>query len=218
LSGGNNTIGFSNVFIGREAGLNNTYGGGNTLIGDQADVGNINQIFGSTAIGAGSIVLASNTIALGRANGGDTVQIYGLLDLVRLGTGGITELCRNGSDKIATCSSSLRYKTDVQPFFGGLNIVRQLRPIAFSWKDGGLPDVGFGAEEVEKIEPLLTTRNDKGEIEGVKYAQISTVLVNAVNEQQQIIERQQRQIDALKKIVCRLSPASDICAEKEEIK
>ena len=56
-------------------------------------------------------------------------------------------------------------------------------------------DVGFGAEEVEKVEPLLTTRNDKGEIEGVKYRQITTVLVNAVNQQQEIINAQQRRVE-----------------------
>jgi flagellar biosynthesis chaperone FliJ len=56
-------------------------------------------------------------------------------------------------------------------------------------------DVGFGAEEVEKVEPLLTTRNDKGEIEGVKYGQVTTVLVNAVKEQQQQIGQQQRAIE-----------------------
>ena len=72
-------------------------------------------------------------------------------------------------------------------------------------------DVGFGAEEVNKIEPLLTTRNSKGEIEGVKYGQVTTVLVNAVQQQQQIIERQQRQIDALKMLVCLSNPQADVC-------
>ena len=74
-----------------------------------------------------------------------------------------------------------------------------------------MEDVGFGAEEVDKIEPLLTTRNDKGEIEGVKYGQITTVLVNAVNEQQGIIERQQKEIKDLKAIVCEIKPEAGIC-------
>jgi hypothetical protein len=41
-------------------------------------------------------------------------------------------------------------------------------------------DIGLGAEEVERVEPLLTFRNEKGEIEGVKYDRITPVLVNAV--------------------------------------
>jgi len=113
----------------------------------------------------------------------------------------------------------------VQSFNGGLNIVRRLRPIVFDWKDGGTRDVGFAAEEVEGIEPLLTTRNDNGEIEGVKYGQLTTVLVNAVKEQQaQIeqqqktlqqqqtrIEKQQRQIDALNRFVCQTNPQAGTC-------
>ena len=56
-------------------------------------------------------------------------------------------------------------------------------------------DVGFGAEDVNEVEPLLTTRNAKGEIEGVKYGQLTTVLVNAVNQQQQIINSQQQWVE-----------------------
>ena len=58
-------------------------------------------------------------------------------------------------------------------------------------------DVGFAAEEVEKVEPLLASYSDKGEVEGVKYAQVTTVLVNAVNEQQTQIESQQEQVQKL---------------------
>jgi len=139
------------------------------------------------------------------------LEVRGRLVLDDLGSSGSTNLCRNAFNQVATCSSSLRYKTGVRNFVGGLEIVRRLRPIAFSWKDGGMHDVGFGAEEVERVEPLLTTRNDKGEIEGVKYGQITTVLVNAVKEQQQIIEQQQKQIEALKKLVCQSHPNADAC-------
>ncbi len=54
-----------------------------------------------------------------------------------------------------------------------------------------MDDVGFVAEEVNSVEPLLSTYNKEGKIEGVKYAQITTALVNAVKEQQTQIEAQQ---------------------------
>ena len=89
-------------------------------------------------------------------------------------------------------------------------------------------DVGFAAEEVEQIQPLLATYNKDGQIQGVKYGQITTVLVNAVKEQQAQIEdqnkrirRQQVQMDeqqklitALKAIVCRKSRAAAVCGAK----
>jgi len=210
-AGLDNTLGNRNSFFGTGAGKSNSNGSNNTMLGYDADVNTGNLQF-ATAVGANSLVTTSNTIALGRSNGSDTVQIFGL------GSAGSTSLCRNASNRISTCSSSLRYKTDVQPFTSGLTVVRRLRPIRFNWRDGGMPDLGFAAEEVEQIEPLLATYNEKGEIESVKYAQITTVLVNAVNQQQTQIEEQkkllleqQQQINALKKLVCLSNPQAEIC-------
>jgi len=55
-------------------------------------------------------------------------------------------------------------------------------------------DIGLDAEEVEKVESLLIFRNEQGQIEGVKYNQLSAVLVNASREQQAQIRKQQQQI------------------------
>ncbi|MEO8435802.1 MAG: tail fiber domain-containing protein, partial [Pyrinomonadaceae bacterium] len=173
-----------------------------------------NNLTFATAIGSGAVVNNSNYVVLGRP--ADAVRIPGFLDvkgntylkdlvasngdfsgrivLDLLGAAGSTDLCWNIIKQIATCSSSLRYKTNVNPFLGGLDVVRRLRPITFNWKDGGTRDIGFAAEEVNEIEPLLSTHNAQGEIEGVKYKQITTVLVNAVKEQQQLIEQQQQQL------------------------
>jgi hypothetical protein len=49
---------------------------------------------------------------------------------------------------------------------GGIDVAKRLNPITFAWKDDGRCDIGFGAEEVAKVEPLLTFNNDKGELEG----------------------------------------------------
>ncbi len=51
--------------------------------------------------------------------------------------------------------------------------------ISFDWKDGGMKDVGFGAEDIAKIDSLLVNYNDKGQVEGVKYDRISVAFVNA---------------------------------------
>ena len=70
----------------------------------------------------------------------------------------------------------------MQPDLGGLNILQRLKPISYTWKSNGWRDLGFGAEQVAEVEPLLAFKNEKGEIEGVNYRQISTVLVNAIKE------------------------------------
>lgn len=98
----------------------------------------------------------------------------------RLGSRGITVVCLNGVNGVATCSSSARYKTNIVDFRSGIDVIRKLRPVTFNWTAGNALDLGLVAEEVAGIDPLLVTYNDKGEVEGVKYDRIGVVLVNTV--------------------------------------
>ncbi len=291
-SGSRNTTGIGNSFFGSSAGSSNRTGTGNTIIGQNANVGS-SDLSEATAIGAGAIVLQSNSLVLGNnANVGigtsapnhlltvgpteapvianarlgvyspgasysivrDTTNdveglfgvdiggvIYGSMtnhkltlktnntnrviiastgevSVFTLGVNGSIPLCRNASDQISFCSSSLKYKTNIDKFSSGLSFLKKLRPISFDWIDGGMKDVGFGAEEIAKIDPRFVTYNAKGEVEGVKYDRVGVVLVNAVNEQQaqieaqqKTIDAQQKQIDELKLIVCQISPTAYAC-------
>jgi len=107
------------------------------------------------------------------------INAGGTVDVRVLGTSGGTALCRNADQEIAFCSSSLRYKKNIAPFAPGLSFVRQLQPISYEWKADGNKDVGFGAEDVGKIDPRFVTYNDKGEVEGIKYDRLSVAFVNA---------------------------------------
>lgn len=152
-----------------------------------ADGGDVNLI----STGTGNVGIGIATTAQ------DKLHVDGIIRVTTLGGAGGTSLCRNASLQISTCSSSLRYKTNINPFSNGLAFVNRLQPISFDWKDGGMKDVGFGAEDIAKIDPRFVTYNDKGQVEGVKYDRIGVVLVNAVKEQQTQIERQQTLIDEL---------------------
>lgn len=201
-AGQSNLTGASNTFIGSNAGAALTTGSNNTAIGAGATIAN--GISNATAIGAGTTVTNSNSIVLGTSS--NDVTVSGSLVVTRsLVVGQLlsvssTPLCyvpSAGANLLATCSSSLRYKTNVQTFKGGLEIINRLRPISFTWKQSGSPDIGLGAEEVEKVEPLLTFHNEKGEIEGVRYTQLSAVFINSFKEQQLQIQQQQSQIQQL---------------------
>lgn len=142
-----------------------------------------------------------------------TVQIHNLA-----AGGGSTQLCRNATNEITNCSSSLRYKSNIARFSGGLNVINRLRPISFEWKQDGKEDVGFGAEEVEKVAPLFTFRNDKGDVEGVRYDRLSVLFVNAfkeqqaqIEQQQRLIEQQQAELKALKDLICRSHSRAVVC-------
>jgi trimeric autotransporter adhesin len=211
FTGERTTSGNYNVFLGLLAGNSNTTGGENTLIGTLTDVGSPNLV-NATAIGANAFVTASNSLILGSINGvnggSDTfvgigttdpdsrLHVAGFIQVDILDIGGATAVCRNASNRLSTCSSSLRYKSNIKQFSSGLELVNRLRPISFDWKNGGMRDLGLGAEDVAAVEPLLVTYNDKGEVEGVKYDRVAVVLLNAVKEQQEQIDEQSKQLAA----------------------
>ena len=175
-----------------------------------------NALFVKTDNPNGVGILAGNTAAGGSAAFFDgNVGVNGTIGFVLMPTsGGITSLCLNSRFQIAVCSSSLRYKKDLQPFSNGMNFINQLHPIAYKWKADDQPDTGFGAEDVAKINPLFVTYNQKGEVEGVKYDRLSVLFVNAFKEQQAQIEQQRRQIEELKKLICLEHSDAALCQER----
>ena len=101
-------------------------------------------------------------------------------------------MCRYTSGLIVNCSaSSARHKQNIFGLRLGLDAVRRLRPVSFTWKRDRQRDLGLVAEEVNEVDPLLVTRNAAGEVEGVRYDRLGVVLINAVQEQQQQLHTQQ---------------------------
>ena len=124
-----------------------------------------------------------------------------------------------GGEALARCTtafSSAANKTDVEPFSGGLEVIKRLKPISFKWKADGTNDIGLNAEDVAEFAPLLVSRNDKGEVEDVKEGSLNLLLINAVEEQQKQFEAQQQQIDALKKLICAANPKAEVCREEQK--
>lgn len=195
------------------------------------------RLFSASSTGKGYVGTSGANSFVLRTNDTDrlTIDSSGNVSLNVLPGGGITQLCyfpAPGNFQIVSCSSSLRYKTNIANFKPGLSLLDRLRPISFNWKKGGMADVGFGAEEVEKVEPRLVTYNQQGQVEGVKYDRLTVVLVNAVKEQQTEIEsqrklidrqqsslrqqkdefrKQQQQIDSLKQLICRRNHGAAAC-------
>jgi endosialidase-like protein len=97
-------------------------------------------------------------------------------------------------------SSDARLKESVTTLKDGFSKVLALRPVSFTWKEeavneGG--DIGFIAQEVEKIVPEVVHTDAHG-LKSVDYPKLVPLLVKAIQEQQADNERQQRDIDALK--------------------
>src|SRR4030095_4678482 len=166
-------------------------------IGTMASFGSVGDfsIDDSTVNGGRFIVKDNGNVGIGTNAPATKLDVDGGIRFSALASGGKTQLCWNNlNGRLASCSSSLRYKTDFRPFTRGLNLINRLQPITFKWKADQSLDLGLGAEDVAAVEPLLVTHNDKGEVEGVKYDRLSAVFINAFKEQQNQIERQQAQI------------------------
>ena len=109
-------------------------------------------------------------------------------------------------------ASDYRLKRDIQPMSKyGLSTVMRLKPVTYFYKADKTnhPEVGFIAQEVQKIVPEVVSGTEgditKGETLGLSYGNLVPVLTKAIQEQQASIETlkttvqsQQAQIDELK--------------------
>lgn len=112
------------------------------------------------------------------------------LALIPSAVGG-TAVCMSQSGThrfLGTCISSSRFKTDIVSLRSGLRDVMSLRPVSYTWKEGGQRDLGFVAEEAAEVRSELATRGANGEVEGFNYEHYTALLTRAVQEQQQQIE------------------------------
>lgn len=106
-------------------------------------------------------------------------------------------------------ASDRRLKKDIADFNDGLDVLMNIRPVTYSYNGKlGLPTgqehIGIIAQEIQPlapytIKPLKIGGPDNNEdYLAFDGSPLTYVLINAVQEQQKIIEAQQKEIDALK--------------------
>lgn len=105
--------------------------------------------------------------------------------------------------------SDSRIKKNVQDFMPGLEVAKKLRAVTyeFNGKAGFVADgkshIGFIAQEVQKVAPYMVSESPEFDIDGVKNLKIldesalTKILLNAIKEQQVIIESLQKRVNAL---------------------
>jgi len=92
-----------------------------------------------------------------------------------------------------TETSALKYKENINEITSS-DIIYNLRPVTFDWKKDGSHDVGLIAEEVGDHMSELVSKDKEGNIEGVKYSKLTSLLIKAVQDQQ-------KEIDELKSLL-----------------
>lgn len=86
-------------------------------------------------------------------------------------------------------SSDRRLKTNIQPINNALDKVMKLNGVYYNWKDNinGNRQVGFIAQDVEPVIPEVVIKDENGNY-SLSYGNLTSVLLNAIKEQQQTIE------------------------------
>ena len=123
-----------------------------------------------------------------------------------------------------TIFSDERLKNIKGRYTPGLKAVMQLQPIRYEYKPNNALEIksegesiGFSAQAVQKIVPEAVIKESRGYLL-VNNDPIMWTMLNAIKEQQAQIERQQRtlgeqqkQIEGLRKVVCRSRRRTAVC-------
>ncbi|MFZ4520637.1 MAG: tail fiber domain-containing protein [Bacteroidales bacterium] len=113
-------------------------------------------------------------------------------------------------------TSDARLKRNISAANYGLDAIMKLKPVSFTWKndmiDQGKNHIGLLAQEVQKIIPEAVVDHEWKETPdghnrvwtetenlGINYAELTPVLVKAIQEQQVVIEQLRLEIENLKR-------------------
>src|SRR5204862_6673721 len=108
-------------------------------------------------------------------------------------------------NKIGSLVSSRRFKEEIEPMDKASEGILGLKPVTFHYKKEIEPNgaIMFGliAEDVEKVDPALVTRNDKGEPETVRYDAVNAMLLNEFLKEHRKVEEQGRTMEEQDRII-----------------
>lgn len=104
-----------------------------------------------------------------------------------------------------TSTSDERLKKDIQDVSYGLNEILALRPRDFIWKESGIADTGFIAQEVYEVFPQAVDTTENNEVGwGVNYSKLTPLAVAGIQELA-------AQVAELKSLVCLDHPEAEAC-------
>jgi hypothetical protein len=183
--------------------------GSNTFVGSQIISGSLSvtgQISSSGNITAGNDLQANGDGTIGALTTNSTI-----LNIRTISTSGTIDLARNtsisgtlrviGSTIISnnlTVSGSItelstrRIKTNIVSLDDELTTISKLNPVSYTRIDDGRKEYGFISEEVKEIYPEFVVG------EGINYPKMVSILVSAVKELSEKVEKQSVEIDLLK--------------------
>jgi hypothetical protein len=123
----------------------------------------------------------------------------------------------NSAGQLGVLLSSARYKQDIHPLEEQSAKLQQLRPVTFHYKQEPKGPVQYGliAEEVAKVYPELVTRDANEKIEGVRYEELTPLLLNELQHQHNQLDAQAQQLQQLQAVSQQLA---ELKAQNESLR
>jgi hypothetical protein len=170
------TSGDDNVALGNQAGQSLVTGSNNVYVG--SDAGSSNE---------------SNTMRLGNTSILNATFIGGVHGTTVTGV----PVLINKNGQLGVQTSSARYKQDIAPMADRSESLMQLKPVTFHYKQDpeGPLEYGLIAEQVGAIYPDLVVRGDDGQIEAIRYQELTPMLLNELQRQAQMLQQREKQLD-----------------------
>src|SRR5207247_3236719 len=148
-------------------------------------------------IGNDGVATESNTIRIGTQ--GTQTKTF----MAGISGAGVTGVAVkvNAAGQLGTAPSSERFKDAIKPMDKASEAILSLKPVTFHYKKDldpdGVPQFGLVAEEVEKVNPDLVARDEKGKPYTVRYDAVNAMLLNEFIKAHRQIDAQQKKIEAL---------------------
>jgi len=200
-----NTIGHENTATGHHALNLNTNGGYNTADGEYA-LASSTRASQNTALGYGAgyrLTTGGNNIDIGNlgvAGEANTIRIGNPVTVMypdgtthaaqtktyiagfATAVTGSTVVVNTTTRQIGMMPSSARFKEEIQRMDNASEAILALKPVTFRYKKDidpdGTPQFGLVAEEVEKVNPALITRDVDGKPYTVRYDAVNAMVLN----------------------------------------
>jgi Chaperone of endosialidase len=213
-----NSNGGSNTAFGHSSLQSNTIGGANTAVGVDALRANINgnrntaigfyalRFYTSgdenTAIGYQAMSVAGNGSNNTCIGAGANVPIGANSNQVRIGN---TLVTYSGIQVAWTITSDKRWKSEIKPSNLGLDFIKELKPVYYVRNNdvSKKTEYGFIAQDVDEILAKFGCLNngviskDDAGMFGMRYNDLISITVKAIQEQQDVIDNQNNKIKSL---------------------
>jgi hypothetical protein len=105
------------------------------------------------------------------------------------------------SSQLGTTTSSVRFKEAIKPMDKASEAILALKPVTFRYKHeldpDGIPQFGLVAEQVQKVNPDLVARDEKGQVYSVRYELVNAMLLNEFLKEHRTVQELKEEIKAL---------------------